>query len=386
MLGPNRLGEDKLFGCISEHCDIGSVEVGIGTPEGSIIFHKCGAQAILTFDGRLWSLRVNENEGVKMAAHPQDLGTGQFIKKKRGRPKKVQALVDAQVLSDEQRERDTNVMKGVEADCPHDISSKEGLEWCETEFNIRKAKVEEQLAVTKLAKATPVKEEPEFDKEFIKEATASDKRIDKNLRKGSESFFEAVKELIDNGDKGYFKALGFKSFDKYRESKTEYSRSHIGQGIQVYKALHGKIDDEKFMALPMPTAVLLTKIPESKLTNELVDEVGGMTIQEFKEKRYPELAGQLVDGTTGQPVPTPQEEFSWINRLRVHSQVADRWKKLLDVARWKASGLVDEHDVYSNFDQTEKAIICIYLECCKSSGWEDEYNEAQQTPLVDAAF
>lgn len=371
------LTEAKSFLCLGEKCEA-TVHVDSGTLEGTVIKHRCGAKGVLVNEGRSWFLmphddpRVDELLGKLTVKTEESMETETVApKKKRGRPPKVTAAP----LSEDVKERDANLLRGVEADCPHDVNSPEGQTWCSAEFDKRKTNIDKK-------KPQPDGSQDKFDKEFIKEAEASDKRIDKALRRGGESFFEAIKELVESGDKGYFKALGFNTFEKYREAKTEYSRSHIGQGIQVYKALHGRIPDEKYMALPLPTAVLLTKIPESKLTEELVDEIKGLTIQEFKEKRYPELSGQLVNAD-GTPQAVTPEEFAWVPRIRAHQQVVERWKRLMTVAKWKAAGLVDENDVYANFTNDEKALIIIAVECLSSSGWEHDYEEANTVTAVD---
>lgn len=302
-------------------------------------------------------------------------------KKKRGRPaKRVEDLAAPELITPEQEAQFAEILKDVEASCPYqkDENGNYGLAgrgWVDDEVAKRKKALKNSAAIIKAG------DDNVLDPSFVSDAKKSDKRIDKALQRGGESFFEAIKELVASGDKGYYKALGFSNFDKYRASKTEYSRSHIGQGMQVYKALHGKIDDEKLMALPLPTAVLLTKIPESKLTAEVIEAAESMTIQEFKEKEFPKHASQLVDGTTGEALPIPQEDFAWIPRLRVHSQISDLWKKFMDVARWKAAGLVDENDVYGNFTLDEKALLVIYMEC-KGSGWEDEYYNAKFPPAT----
>jgi len=296
--------------------------------------------------------------------------------KKRGRPpkKRIDELSAPELITPEKEKLYAELKADVEAECPYpkDAEGNYGLAargWIEDEFNKRKKAINKSAAIIKAG------DDGALDPGFISEAKKSDRRIDKALQRGGESFFEAIKELVASGDKGYYKALGFSNFDKYRASKTEYSRSHIGQGLQVYRALHGKIEDEKLMSLPLPTAILLTKVSDSKLPEALVAAETN-TIQDFKEKEFPKYVSQLVDAE-GNPQEIKTEEFAWIPRMRVHTQVADLWKKTLDIARWKAIGLVDENDVYGNFDTTEKALLIIYMECCKASGWEAEYEEAK---------
>jgi len=391
------LEESKSFVCLAYGCAVGTVRVPKGTPVGTLIKHGCGSEAILSGDGRSWSLRaVDDPEAPEVIGEleaPEDrkqearMETEVTTKKKRGRPKKVSAGVNGEsqvtpatvdqneeIILDEQ-EQNANLLRNIEAECPFEAGTDDFTLWCETQFDKRKKSVETQVPAKprRGRKATAIvkSDEPLFDKEFIAEAKQNDRGIDKDLVKGGESFFNAIKKLVLASDKNYYKALGFKSFDTYRETKTAYSRSHIGQGIQAYKALHGRISDDTLASIPVPTAVLLTKIPESKLTAEVIEAAATMKIQDFKEKKYPEVMSQLVDATTGEAQHVPQEEWAWISRLRVHSPVAERWKKLMDMAKWYASGLVDENDVFGNFDLNEKAILAICMEC--SSTWEAEY-------------
>lgn len=410
------LDDAKSFGCLSFECASGSVHVPKGTKSGTIIKHDCGSQGILSHSKGAWSLveigdpsapeisgelKASDND-YDTVQQESEVSVDQQQTKKRGRPKgsknkaKVNgaAPVENTPVAAEVSDVDTNIMRNVEADCPHDVNSPEGQEWCSTEFDKRKGNVEAKTQGEVLPPAPKkrgrkkheevVSDLDQFGKEFISEAKQSDKRIDKALVRGGESFFEAIKELVGSGEKGYYKALGFKTFDSYRESKTAYSRSHIGQGIQAYKALHGKVSDEQLATIPIPTAILLTKVSDSKLTQEVFDLASSMKIQDFKEKKYPELMSQLVDATTGEPQAITPEEFAWVNRLRVHKQVADRWKDFFEVAKWKATGLTDENDVYGNFTIDEKALLVISLECSVASGWNAEYQEWKQQQATPA--
>lgn len=304
-------------------------------------------------------------------------------KKKRGRPptKRVTDLSAPEEVTSEQQEQYAALLKEVEAECPYpkDENGNYGLAgqgWCSDEFEKRKKLLKKTNALAK-------SEDSAVDAAFVSEAKKSDKRIDKALHRGSESFFEAVKELIESGDKGYYKALGFKTFNAYRESKSEYSRSHISQGIQAYKALHNRIPDDKLMTIPIPTAVLLTRLPESKLTDELIDAAVSMKIQDFKEQEFPKHASQLVD-SNGNAQPIEPEDFAWIPRMRVHSKVATIWNRFMEVARWKAIGLQDEHDVYGNFTTEEKALLIIAAECGSASGWTEEFENSKHSKTMAA--
>lgn len=298
-------------------------------------------------------------------------------KKKRGRPAKTNAAAPVVKVKAVElvTEDDIKLMSEIEAECPYPKDEfgqygMNGTGWCNDEFAKRKQ------AGTKKAEQTS-------EKEFTAEAKQSDKRIDKALTRGSESFFEAVKELIISQENGYYKALGFKSFTAYKDTKSQYSRSYIGQGIQAYKALHSRIPDDKLISIPIPTAILLTKIPESKLTDEVINAAVSMKIQDFKEQEFPKHASQLVDATTGEAQTIVTEEYSWIQKMRVHQQVAGVWKKMMEVAKWKAQGLQDDQDAYGNFTIEEKALLCIYFECCKASGWEVEFDEANAAKPTD---
>jgi hypothetical protein len=411
------LEDEKSFTCMNTSCASGTITLPKGTKAGTLVTHDCGGQGVLANEGRVWSLSDKDDPNAPDIIETLNLGAKVETteKKKRGRPKGSKnvaaGVTEAAAMNEtpaDEMEFKHKLMQEVEADCPYPRDDKgfflpEGQDWVWTEFNKRKAEIENDLvgggektppeaATEKPKRGRKAKQSGEIlppeplDKEFVGEAKASDKRIDKALRRGGESFFEAIKELVSSGEKNYYKALGFKTFDKYRESKTEYSRSHIGQGMQVYKALHGRVDDEKLMAMPLPTAVLLTKIPESKLTDEVIASAGTMTIVDFKEKQFPKLMSALVDASTGEREKVEEELFSWTPRYRVHKQVADRFKRLIEIATWKSGNLIDDADVYSNFNQIEKAILAIYLECCKSSAWEMEYEEHKHnTPAQEEA-